>query len=188
MYATFWKRAIDLAAAGGTLILLSPVLAAIAIAIRFDDGGPVIYRQRRIGRFGKDFELLKFRSMPVNTAVVTSDKARTIQPTRTGRWLRRSNVDELPQLINILKGEMSLVGPRPALPAQEELIERRTKNGALRCSPGLTGLAQVSAFDGMSVEQKAEYDGEYAHNIRFLGDTTIVLRTVGYLFRPPPVY
>ena len=102
--------------------------------------------------------------------------------------IRRTNLDELPQLFNILKGDMSIVGPRPPIPSQQELTELRKANGAIACRPGLTGLAQVSSFDGMTVPQKAAFDGEYAKRISFVGDITIILRTFVYLLKPPPVY
>ena len=126
--------------------------------------------------------------MPVNTADVPSADADTLSVTKTGEFIRRTNVDELPQLINILKGEMSLVGPRPAIPSQESLCLMRRGNGASDCPPGLTGLAQVNAYDGMPETEKARWDGEYAAKVSFRKDVTIIFRTLAYLTRKPPVY
>ena len=108
--------------------------------------------------------------------------------TRVGRLIRRTNVDELPQLVNILRGDMSIVGPRPPITSQSDLIELRRANGALNCRPGLTGWAQINAFDGMSVVRKAELDGDYAARISLRRDIVIILRTFGYLLKPPPKY
>lgn len=188
MYPTVFKRLLDVVAAGLLLVVLAPLLACIAAAIRLEDGGPALYRQRRLGRGGREFLLLKFRSMPVNTESLPSSMAGSLRVTRVGRVIRRTNLDELPQLVNILKGEMSLVGPRPALPSQRDLIAMREDAGATRCRPGLTGLAQVSAYTGMPVTEKAELDGRYATRISLAGDLAILFRTIGYLRRPPPVY
>jgi O-antigen biosynthesis protein WbqP len=188
MYTTLGKRLVDIVLAGLALVVAIPVLALIGLLIRAGDGGPALFRQRRIGREGKPFELLKFRSMPVNTENVPSDQARALRVTPFGRILRRTNIDELPQLWNILRGDMSIVGPRPALATQEELLVLRQRSGATRCRPGLTGLAQVSSYDGMPVADKAGHDATYAEAISFALDVQIIIRTVGYLFRPPPTY
>jgi len=126
--------------------------------------------------------------MPPSTKVVASDKLGEIKITWFGRFIRRLNLDELPQLWNILKGDMSIIGPRPSLVSQKELIGLRRKNGALDCRPGLTGLAQVNSFDGMSFIVKANFDAQYAAKITFLGDLKIFLQTFLYLAKPPPVY
>jgi O-antigen biosynthesis protein WbqP len=126
--------------------------------------------------------------MPVNTRDVPSDQLRGVNFTWIGKLIRRTNLDELPQLINIIKGDMSVVGPRPPLASQHELIELRRENGALSCRPGLTGLAQISSFDGMSVGEKAHFDGEYAHKISIIKDLSIIFRTFAYLRKSPPVY
>lgn len=188
LYRTTGKRLFDIVAAGSALLVLSPVLLVVASAIVIDDRGRVIFRQQRVGRHGKPFLLFKFRSMPVDTGDLPSDAARHLRITRVGRILRRSNIDELPQLVNILRGDMSVVGPRPALPAQQQLTDLRRRNGALACRPGLTGLAQVNAYDGMPVEEKAEWDARYAGRITFARDLGIILRTVRYLASPPPAY
>ena len=130
----------------------------------------------------------KFRSMPVNTGDMPSDKIGSVNISWIGRLIRRTNLDELPQLINILKGDMSIVGPRPSISTQKELIELRKSNGSLALKPGLTGLAQIKSYDGMSVEKKAAYDGDYFIKLSFYTDIKIILSTFIYLIKPPPVY
>ncbi len=105
-----------------------------------------------------------------------------------GWFLRRSNLDEIPQLVNALMGPMSLVGPRAALPSQVALIELKRANGAMAALPGITGLAQINGYDGMADEVKVGFDGQYSANIRFRADMVILLRTLGYLLKPPPRY
>lgn len=188
IYRRYAKRLLDMVVAGGSLLVFSPVMLLTALAILLDDGAPVIFRQKRVGRGGRLFEICKFRSMPVNTGDVPSAQAAAVTPTRVGRVLRRTNIDELPQLINILKGEMSIVGPRPALPTQKDLLALRAQHGATDCKPGLTGLAQVNAYDGMPEPEKARCDGAYASQIAFVRDLKIILKTFTYLARRPPVY
>jgi len=188
IYRSTFKRPLDCVAAASALVLLSPVLALCWVAIKLDDGGPAIFRQQRVGRDKASFTIYKFRSMPTGTSDLPSVAAGALRITRVGTFLRRSNLDELPQLWNILVGDMSLVGPRPALASQLELIRLRDERGTFSVRPGLTGLAQVSSFDGMSELEKATLDAEYAANITLLVDSVLVLRTIGYLFKPPPVY
>ena len=188
IYERFGKRLFDIVASGGALVVLSPLLAAVAVAVRFEDGGSPFYISERVGRDSRPFAFYKFRSMPADTRAVPSAEAGALTVTRTGRWIRRTNMDELPQLLNILKGDMSVVGPRPGLASQENLQRLRRDNGAHQCRPGLTGLAQVRSYDGMSDEVKAGLDGEYARRPTFVGDLKIILQTVGYLSKPPPTY
>jgi O-antigen biosynthesis protein WbqP len=188
LYRLFFKRAIDIIASLMAAILFSPVLLIFAMLIKIFDPGPIIFMHKRVGRDGEVFSFYKFRSMPVNTGDIASDKLGDIKLTWIGKFIRRTNIDELPQLLNIAKGDMSIVGPRPPILNQHELIDLRRANGALSCKPGLTGLAQVNSFDGMSVVQKAKYDAEYANNVTFFRDVSIVFRTVLYLFKPPPKY
>lgn len=187
-YARTGKRQVDILCAALGLIVLMPLLLVISLLILATDPGPVIFRQERVGRRGRPFRFYKFRSMPVGTRNVAKDQLGHVQLTWFGRLLRRSNLDELPQIVNILKGDMSLVGPRPPIAAQEDLISLRRANGALECRPGLTGLAQVNAYNGMPLTEKAFYDGEYAARISLLLDAAIILRTFRYLAKPPPVY
>ena len=126
--------------------------------------------------------------MPVGTGDVPSDRLGELRLSGIGRFIRRTNLDELPQLWSVLIGDMSLVGPRPPIPQQGELIEMRRESGALACRPGLTGWAQVNSYDGMPGAKKAAYDAEYARDLSFMGDMRILLRTFGYLRRTPPKY
>ena len=188
MYRSVGKRIFDFASSSAVVLVLSPFLGITALSIRLEDGGPALFRQRRIGRGGRNFTLLKFRSMPVQTQDVPSGQAQLVTITRVGRIIRRTNLDEIPQLLNILKGDMSVVGPRPALSSQDELLKIRRENGAMDCKPGLTGLAQINSYDGMSETQKAQWDGKYARSVSFLQDMKIILGTLRYLMKSPPVY
>ena len=188
MYAKFFKRFIDIVISLIALVLLSVLLLVTGFIIKLVDPGPILFVSQRTGREGRIFDFYKFRSMPTTTDVVASDKLGEIKITWFGRFIRRSNLDELPQLWNILKGDMSITGPRPSLTSQTELIGLRRENGALGCRPGLTGLAQVNSYDGMPFDVKAKFDAKYAANITFLGDLKIFLQTFLYLTKPPPVY
>lgn len=188
MYERYIKRGLDIVLSGTALIVLSPLLLVTLLAVRLEDGGPALFVQERIGRGGARFRFLKFRSMPVDTANVPSTRGASLTVTRVGRVIRRANIDELPQLVNILRGDMSVVGPRPAIAAQNELLRMRADNGAAHCRPGLTGLAQVNSYDNMPESEKAAHDGEYARNLSLATDIVIIVRTFGYLMRRPPVY
>jgi lipopolysaccharide/colanic/teichoic acid biosynthesis glycosyltransferase len=177
------KRLLDVLLSLSALLLLSPVLLAAAIAVAAESGRPVLFRQRRIGLHGREFEMFKFRSMvkdaasrgPFNTS---ADDPRI---TRVGRFLRRSSIDELPQLLNVLCGDMSLVGPRPDVPVQRSLYT--DADFALRQSvrPGITGLAQVVQRSAGTEDQRRELDLRYVREHSVLGDLAILLRTVGRL-------
>lgn len=188
VYQRIGKRLLDLFIVVSATLILLPFMLLLAILIKIFDPGPIIFKQKRVGRGGEVFDFYKFRSMPVNTGDLPSDKVGQLNLTWIGKLIRRTNLDELPQLFNVLKGDMSIVGPRPPIPSQTELTELRRDNGALECRPGLTGLAQVSSFDGMSVPEKAAFDGQYANKVTFWGDMSIILRTFVYLLKPPPVY
>ncbi len=188
MYMLFGKRLFDIIFSLTAAILLSPLFLLTGLFIKIFDPGPVIFRQKRIGQEGVSFDFFKFRSMPVNTGDIPSDQLGQIRLTWIGRLIRRTNIDELPQLFNILLGDMSFVGPRPALSSQIELVNLRKSNGSLFCKPGLTGLAQISSFDGMSVYEKVLLDGQYVQSISLGSDILIILKTFGYLLKPPPVY
>lgn len=176
----FFKRAFDLALSLALLIVLSPLLGLLALAVRVDSPGPALFRQRRAGRAGREFMILKFRSMrtdaPLDTPTHMLSEASSCI-TRVGGFLRRTSLDELPQLVNILKGEMSFVGPRPALWNQFDLIEARERSGANDVPPGLTGLAQIEGRDELPLDRKAELDGEYARTACMSLDMRILLRT-----------
>ena len=188
VYERAGKRCLDFVLALSTLVLVAWLLVLIGLAIWIEDRGPVLFRQRRIGRKEQDFILLKFRSMPVDVPERPSEAASTIPVTRIGALLRRSNLDELPQLINILRGDMSIVGPRPPLPNQTKLIRLRRFNGACDVRPGLTGLAQIESYDGMPEDKKAAWDAKYCKKISLGMDLFIIMRTFVYLLHRPPVY
>ncbi|MBQ3080240.1 MAG: sugar transferase [Clostridia bacterium] len=180
MYKGFFKRVFDFAFALVMLMILLIPLLLIALIIKLDSKGPVLFTQKRVGRDKKHFTIYKFRSMktdaPGNTAThLLKDPEAFI--TKTGKFLRKSSLDELPQLINILTGDMSLIGPRPALWNQYDLIEKRDAFGANAVRPGLTGLAQVSGRDELEIGEKARLDGEYVKNITFIGDMKIIFDT-----------
>ena len=177
-YARFGKRTLDVLVAASALILLAPVLLAVAGAVRLRLGSPVLFRQERPGRDGRVFTMYKFRSMTDRTdgnGELLPDSARL---TGFGRWLRASSLDELPEFFNILRGDMSLVGPRPlALDYVPHYTAREWCRHRVR--PGLTGLAQVNGRNATTWEERFEYDLEYVSRLSFLTDVSIVLRTVG---------
>ena len=183
MYERYIKRALDVVLSAVGLVVLSPLLALIALAIRLDSPGPVVFHQKRFGKDRKLFEIYKFRTMRVDAPrdVPTNDlRGSKGYITRVGRILRMTSLDELPQLWNILRGDMSLIGPRPALWNQEDLMAWRDRFGASHIRPGLSGWAQVNGRDYLSrdLEKKARRDGEYAHNISFAFDLKCFLLTL----------
>jgi O-antigen biosynthesis protein WbqP len=186
IYKNFVKPTGDWIAAVLALIVLAPLFAIVGWLIHREDKGPIFFRQSRPGKDDVLFELIKFRSMPVGTPQVPSADAADLPLTKIGRAIRRWNLDEVPQLLNIARGEMSLVGPRPAMPSQHCLLELRRQNGASRLRPGLTGLAQVNGTDGMSEEEKATWDGKYAATVSLRQDLSVLALTVKYLAKPPP--
>lgn len=186
MYKRYLKRALDACLSFVAIALLLIPGALIALWVKLDSKGPVFFQQKRVGLGKKHFMILKFRTMRTDAPKdvpthLLNDPYAFI--TRSGRFLRKTSLDELPQLINILKGEMSFVGPRPALWNQFDLIERRDACGANSVRPGLTGLAQISGRDELPIDVKAAYDGEYVRNLSFLMDVKCVLRTLRDAFR-----
>jgi lipopolysaccharide/colanic/teichoic acid biosynthesis glycosyltransferase len=184
------KRALDLAGAGIGLTLGAPALAAAAIAIRLEDGGPILFRQERIGRDGAPFHVLKLRTMIVDAhtqgAGFAVDRGDS-RITRIGTFLRKTSIDELPQLVNVLRGEMSLVGPRPTLGYQvEQYTEHQRRR--LDVTPGLTGWAQINGRAALSWPERIELDVWYVDHRSLRLDLQILLRTVGVLLRPQVVY
>ncbi len=180
MYQKFWKRAADLVLSALALIVLSPVLLLIALWIKLDSRGPVFFRQKRVGKDKNHFQILKFRTMYTDTpADMPTHLLQNADAmiTRSGKFLRRSSLDELPQLINIFLGQMSFVGPRPALWNQYDLIEERDKYGANALVPGLTGWAQVNGRDELPIPVKAKFDGEYVKMISLEADIRILFAT-----------
>lgn len=173
-----FKLAFDKALAALLLVTLSPVIVACMALIRRGSAGPAIFRQTRIGRHEVPFNCYKLRTMQVATANVPTHEVSSASVTPIGAFLRRSKLDELPQLVNILKGEMSFVGPRPCLPQQVELIERRRGLGVFSIRPGITGLAQIRGIDMSDPENLAKVDGEYLHGRSLVSDFGIMIATV----------
>ncbi len=188
MYLRFGKRFFDILFSLGALIVLSPIILFISILIKVFNTGPLIFEQKRIGINNNLFNFYKFRSMPLGTPNIPSDKIKKLNLNWISKFIRRTNIDEIPQLFNILRGDMSVVGPRPALPSQKKLIKFRSKNGVLLYRPGLTGLAQISSYDGMKENVKAFYDKKYINSISFKSDMLIIIKTFFYLLKPPPIY
>lgn len=176
----FCKRALDIVVSLVMLLLLMPVLAVIAVVAAVDTHGSPLFVQKRMGRAGKPFNVYKFRTMSTNapanmpTYLLNNPEAYI---SRVGGLLRKTSLDELPQLFNILKGDMSFVGPRPVVLNETELLDLRRKNGAGIVRPGLTGLAQVSGRDDVCTGLKAKLDGEYATNMCLVADIKIFFKT-----------
>lgn len=176
------KRAIDVGASALGLVVLSPVMLAAAVAVKLDSPGPVLFCQKRVGSNKTYFNMYKFRSMRTDTPKdmpthLLKDPDAFI--TRTGRFLRKTSLDELPQLFNILAGDMSIIGPRPALWNQFDLIEERDKYGANDIRPGLTGWAQINGRDELEIAEKARLDGEYVEKMSFEFDAKCFFGTIG---------
>jgi len=175
------KRILDVLVSLSALIILSPLFLVLGICIRLESKGPVFFRQKRIGRRHKHFYIFKFRTMRADTPkdVPTHMMENPEQyVTKTGRFLRRTSLDELPQLINILRGEMSIVGPRPALWNQYDLVRLREDSGANKVRPGLTGWAQVNGRDELPIPIKARLDGEYIEKMSLAFDWKIIKMTI----------
>lgn len=180
----FGKRVLDVSVALVLLALALPVMAVIGALIRLDSRGTAFFRQERVGVRGTRFFLLKFRTMRTGTPTLPTDEmTRLPSPvTRVGAFLRRFSLDELPQLINVLKGEMSLVGPRPALPMQTDLNARRAAAGVDALLPGITGWAQINGRDELDTESKVAHDIWYLQHRSLLLDLIILVRTVTSVF------
>jgi lipopolysaccharide/colanic/teichoic acid biosynthesis glycosyltransferase len=179
------NRALDVALAGTGLVLTSPLVGLAALAIKLEDRGPVFYRQTRVGRGGEDFELLKLRTMVVGAETMGAGYAvdrGDPRITRLGRFLRRSSIDELPQLWNVLRGDMSVIGPRPTLRYQVEQYDERQRR-RLDVRPGLTGWAQVHGRAALPWAERIELDVWYVENRSPSVDLRILLRTPLALFR-----
>lgn len=180
-YARLGKRVLDLLVSSVGIAVLSPILAIVAIAVKTTSRGPVLFGQSRPGRYGKAFRILKFRSMLTfedsydSTGAELSNEQRI---TRVGRFLRRFSLDELPQLFNVWIGDMSLVGPRPALQYQVDRYDDRQR-GRMDVKPGITGLAQVSGRNSLTWEQKIALDLKYVRSLSFKLDISIIFQTFG---------
>ena len=191
IYEKYLKRGLDVAMSFGGLIVLAPLYAGIALAIVIDDPGPVLFTQKRVGQDKTYFKLHKFRSMKMSTPHDMPTHMLNnpdLFITRVGRFLRKTSLDELPQLFNILKGDMALVGPRPALWNQDDLLAERERYGANSVRPGLTGWAQIHGRDELPIRQKAELDGYYVHHIQLKMDLECLWRTAGAVLRQDGIH
>lgn len=181
MYQKYAKRLIDLLLSACAIVVLSPVYLLICVAIVADDPGPVFFRQKRVGIHKTHFLILKFRTMKVSTPkdVPTHLLENPEQYiTRVGKFLRRTSLDELPQIFQIFTGKMAIIGPRPALWNQFDLIAERDKYGANDVRPGLTGWAQINGRDELPIDVKARFDGEYVQNLSFAFDCKCFFGTI----------
>ena len=183
---TFFKRIFDIICSLLAIILLAIPMLIVAIAIKCDSKGPVLFKQERVGKNKKLFKIWKFRSMYIDTdpnapTHQLSDAKSHI--TKVGKFIRKTSIDELPQLFNILSGKMSFVGPRPALWNQDDLILERDKYHANEIKPGLTGLAQVSGRDELEIPVKAKLDGQYVQKREFFYDIGLIFKTVFKVFK-----
>ena len=180
MYRYFFKRVIDLIISVISLVILSPIFLLLCIMIKLDSKGPILFKQRRIGLNKDEFYIYKFRSMKIDTPqnqpthMLANPDAYI---TKLGKTLRKTSLDELPQIINIIRGQMSIAGPRPALWNQYDLIAARDEVGANGVRPGLTGWAQVNGRDELPIGVKAAFDGEYVANLTFLFDVKCFIKT-----------
>ena len=186
MYKKVIKRGLDIALSTVGIVAFSIPMGLIALAIKLDSKGSVFFKQKRVGINKEHFEILKFRTMYTDTPkdVPThelSDPTKWI--TRVGKILRKTSLDELPQLFNIFKGEMSIIGPRPALWNQYDLIEERDKYSANSVRPGLTGLAQISGRDELEIPVKAKLDGEYVEKMSLAFDIKCFIKTIGSVIK-----
>ena len=181
MYKKFFKRMIDIVLSGVGLIVLAIPMLVIAIIVKMDSKGPVLFWQERVGKEKKPFRMPKFRSMYTETPAdmpthLLDDPSRWI--TKSGKVLRKLSLDELPQIWSIFKGDMSIIGPRPCLFNQEDLIAEREKYGANDIRPGLTGWAQINGRDELPIDVKARFDGEYVEKQSFLFDCKCFFGTI----------
>lgn len=181
MYSKYIKRIIDFILSLLGLILLSPIFLILCIWIKLDSKGPILFKQKRVGKNKEYFYILKFRTMYTDTPKdmpthMLKNPDQFI--TKSGKFLRKTSLDELPQIINILKGEMSIIGPRPALWNQDDLIAERDKYHANNIKPGLTGWAQVNGRDELEINVKAKLDGDYVQHMSFLFDFKCFVKTI----------
>ncbi|MEH7085350.1 sugar transferase [Neobacillus drentensis] len=181
IYRIYFKKIIDTILALIGILVLSPVFLLLIVFIKLDSKGPVLFKQRRIGKGKSEFFILKFRTMKIDTPKDTPTHLLENPEsyiTRVGKFLRKTSLDELPQIINILKGEMSIIGPRPSLWNQYDLIAERDKYGANDIDPGLTGWAQINGRDELPIEVKANLDGEYVEKMSFMFDVKCFFGTI----------
>lgn len=182
VYSRYFKRLFDILFAVSGLVVCGIPMLIVALLVRLTSPGPALFCQLRAGRKGKMFVLFKFRSMyieaPEKANKDFTPEARTQYITRIGKFLRKTSIDELPQMINVLKGEMSFIGPRPLARTDEIVLKLRAESGADRVRPGISGLAQVNGRNEISDEVKAKWDADYAQNCTLIEDLKIVVRTL----------
>lgn len=175
------KRILDIVLSLLALIILAPIFFIIIIIIKYDSKGPIFFQQKRVGKGKQHFNIIKFRTMRTDSPKDTPThmlKNPDAFITKSGKFLRKTSLDELPQIINILKGDMSIVGPRPALWNQDDLISERDKFGVNDIYPGLTGWAQVNGRDELPIHIKVKFDHEYLRKMSFFFDAKVLLKTV----------
>ena len=186
MYQRFGKRLLDVLLSGCGIVILSPVYLIVSLAIVLDDPGPILFRQKRVGIHKSFFQILKFRTMKMETPKdVPTHLLENPQQyiTRVGSVLRKTSLDELPQIFQIFTGKMSIIGPRPALWNQDDLIAERDLYGANDVRPGLTGWAQINGRDELPIAVKARFDGEYVQKMSFLFDCKCFFGTIFSVLR-----
>ena len=175
------KRIIDFILATILIVIFALPMLVIAIAVKLEDGGKVIYKSRRMGKGLKEFNVYKFRSMKIHRKELQSELSHEQMVTKVGKFIRKTSLDELPQLFNILKGEMSFIGPRPWIPEYYVWFteEQKRRTDVL---PGISGLAQVRGRNGINIFKKIDYDLEYVHNIGFKQDLKLIFETIATVF------
>lgn len=182
----FFKRMIDIVLSIITLIFLSPIFIILAIAVKLTSRGPIIFSQDRIGRYGKTIKIYKFRTMmdkaPKSKATKDFNNANEYI-TKFGKFLRVTSLDEIPQLFNVIKGDMSIIGPRPLIADEVFIHKLREKNGIYMIRPGITGLAQVNGRDFLEAEDKVRFDTAYLHNMSFKLDVIIFIKSIIVVFK-----
>ena len=186
MYNKFFKRAIDLLISGLGILILSPILLVLIVVIKLDSPGPILFKQKRVGLHKKHFNILKFRTMRIDTPKDTPTHLLENPEqwiTKVGGFLRKTSLDELPQIFNIFVGQMSIIGPRPALWNQYDLIEERDKYGANDILPGLTGWAQINGRDELEIPVKAKLDGEYVEKMSLWFDIKCFFGTIASVLK-----
>ena len=186
MYERYGKRLLDLILSFCGIVILMPIYLIIMLAIKIDDPGPVFFKQKSVGIHKQHFMIMKFRTMKVSTPRDTPThllKNPEQYITRVGRFLRKTSLDELPQIFQIFTGKMAVIGPRPALWNQYDLLEERDRYGANDVRPGLTGWAQINGRDELEIPVKAELDGYYVNHISFLFDCRCFFGTIAAVFR-----
>ena len=172
------KRAFDVLVSAAALLVLAPVMGVLAVLVRHSSPGPALFVQERVGQFERPFRCYKFRTMAMGAPVAGSHEVAASWITPLGRRMRSAKLDELPQFYNVLRGDMSLVGPRPCLPGQAEVVEARRARGVFGVRPGITGPAQLAGIDMSMPDRLAEADSRYIAAATFLGDLRILVATV----------